>query len=108
MGKKTVGNRKVAKKRGDEWRNKLSQGKFESRFNPTGVQLARQKSKLNQQVIAKKLGVSPASYGSIERGKRYVTNQRAEEIAKVLGVPAKKIFKAVNKKKVVAFGLNTK
>jgi len=100
---RSLGNRKVAKKRGSEWRAKLSQGKFESRFNPTGVQLARLRNRLSQQEIAKKAGISNASYGSIERAKRYVSHARAEEIAKILRTEVTKIFKPVKKKKFVAF-----
>jgi DNA-binding XRE family transcriptional regulator len=102
MSKRTLGNQKVARNRGAEWRTKLRQGKFESKFNPTGVQLARHKSTLSQEAVAKRAGISIATYGSIERAKRYVSVDRASEIAKILGTQPERLFRRVSKKKMVA------
>jgi DNA-binding XRE family transcriptional regulator len=107
MNKRSIGNQKVAKNRGTEWRNKLIQGKFDAKMNPTWVQVARQKSSLSQESVAKKVGISIATFGSIERGKRYVTYSRAAEIAKILDASIK-IFKPVSKKKMVAQSVPSK
>jgi DNA-binding XRE family transcriptional regulator len=102
MSKRTIGNQKVARNRGIGWKEKLIKGKFDAKMNPTGVQLARQKIALSQETVARKIGISIATYGSIERAKRYVTKARAEAIAKILGFPTAKIFKFISKKKLVA------
>lgn len=89
---RTSGNRKVAKNRGASWRAGLMKGKHEAFYNPTPLRLLRLKKKVNQDALAKKIGVSAASYGSIERGKRLVSSKRASLIAQKVGVPLSKIF----------------
>lgn len=98
----TTSNRQVAKNRGTGWRKKLSAGKFEARFNPTLLAVQRQKLQKNQDVMAADLGLTPATYGSIERAKRLVSQARADKIAKAVGMSSSKLFVTGKKNKLVA------
>lgn len=42
--------------------------------------------------VAERLGLTPAGYSGIERGKAKLTAERAAEIAKILEVPITHIF----------------
>lgn len=96
-------NVKVAKNRGKEWAKKLAQGKYDAQFNPTKIRVERLKKGFNQAIIAKKLGISLATYGSIERGKRQVSPQKAAKIANVLNIKDMGLlFWAVTKDKLLA------
>ena len=93
---RTSGNRKVAKSRGAAWKAGLMKGKHEAMFNPSSLRLLRLEKKINQTALAEKIGVSAASYGSIERAKRLVSLDRAKLIAQKVGVPLNKLFVASN------------
>jgi len=96
------GNRKVAKSRGKTWRAALVAGKAAVKFNPSTLMTLRLKKGVSQAAIAQAVNVSPASYGSIERAKRLVSETRALLIAKKLGVPVKSVFVSKNKGKLLA------
>ena len=64
------GNRKIAKRRGKTWRNKLVKGKREAKLKPSNLYLLRTEQGFSQSDIANSLGISLATYGAIERGKR--------------------------------------
>lgn len=105
--KKTVsgrveGNRKIAKGRGPAWKKALVAGRLEAQLKPTTLRVLRVKKSINQTVLAQKIGVSTASFGSIERGKRAVSKERASLIAKELGTTTGKLFGGKNEKKLLA------
>jgi len=101
-------NKKVAESRGAEWQTKLRKGKFEARFNPTRLAVQRLKLNMNQNDLATKLGMSPATYGSIERAKRPVNQQRAQAIAKAIGVSSQKLFTQGKKNKMLATSVSAR
>ena len=108
MKSKKHPNSKVAASRGKAWKAKLMSGKMEVHMNPTKLRLTRLEKQINQITLAKKIGLSTATYGSIERGKRPVSNERANKIAKNVGVRVEQIFSSINKKKMLANTINTK
>ncbi len=94
-------NKKVAKNRGIEWNKKLVQGRLEARINPTIMRIFRVEKGLSQTKLASELGMTYATYGAIEAGKRAVKKEIADKISSVLVGPKgdRKIFKAVGDKK---------
>ena len=99
-------HKKIAESRGSKWKENLSIGKRDSMLNPSVMKIARLKLGLNQTVIAKKIDVSPSTFGSIERGRQPVKLASAKEISKVLRVPFDRLFKvssgSKNRKKFLA------
>lgn len=91
-------NAKVAKSRGENWKEKLMTGRHESQFNPTKLKLARLKKKMSLNVMADDLDTSVNTLGSIERGKRLATKERAEKIAQTLGRSVGYFFNKEGKK----------
>jgi len=77
-------NDKVSQKRGAEWRAKLVHGRLDAAMNPTKLKLKRVAKNLSQEEVAEKLGLSLTTYGAIERGRRPVKFDLANELAKVL------------------------
>jgi len=86
------GNRKVAKKRGKAWKNKLVIGKKEARLFPSELYLVRTKKGLSQTDIANNIGISLATYGAIERGKRAVKLPVMKEISKKFNMKYTDLF----------------
>jgi transcriptional regulator with XRE-family HTH domain len=74
-------NQKVAKSRGKDWKAKLVAGKLESKINPTLLQLHRVKKKLNQTAVADKIGLTYATYGAYENGRRPIKVDVAQKIS---------------------------
>jgi len=101
-------NAKVAASRGSQWRAKLMSGKFEAMTKPTQLRLTRLERQINQISLAKKVGLSTATYGSIERGKRAVSVDRAKKIAKNVGVKVEALFSSINAKKMLANTITSK
>lgn len=95
-------NKQIAKSRGEGWRQSLIKGRVEARLNPTKVQIARTKLLKPQFEIANALGVSLATYGAIERGKRPITKDRADKLATILNQSGSRLFKKYDGDRVVA------
>ncbi len=95
-------NHKVAANRGPEWRKKLLQGRLEIQMNPTTVRLRRIKKNLTQGEVALKAGLSVGTYGAVESGRRLVSKEKAERIAKILSLQADKAFENKIKNKYIA------
>lgn len=91
-------NKQVAAKRGEEWKKKLVEGKYDSQKNPTNLKGLRVAKGESQDKIAASIGVSLTTYGAIERGLRAVKKHLAQYIAEYYGVEIKKIFKEVEGK----------
>jgi len=108
MKSKKHPNTKVAAVRGKSWRTKLMSGKLEAHMNPTKLRITRLEKQINQIALAKKIGLSTATYGSIERGKRAVSIDRANKIAKNLGGKVESLFSLTDKKKMLANLISTK
>lgn len=86
-------NRKVAKHRGDEWREKLRLAKLKNNDNPSMLAFIRNQKGLTQKEMTKLLGANTlAIYARIERGVRDTNRERASKIAKILGVRRSRIF----------------
>lgn len=88
----TARNRKVASLRGESWRESILLGRHEAARYPTHLRLVRLKKSMSQEQIAEAIGVSLATYGGIERGKRHVYQDRAEKLSKYLHLPVSKLF----------------
>lgn len=95
-------NKKVAKNRGDEWRDNLVKGKIEAKMYPTKLQILRAKNKKSQEEIAQAVGLSLTTYGAIERAKRTVKPTKALEIAKFLKASENRLFKKNKQGKLTA------
>ena len=108
MKSKKHPNSKVAASRGKEWKAKLMSGKLEVHMNPTKLRLTRLEKQINQIALAKKIGLSTATYGSIERGKRPVSNERALKIAKNIGAKVEHLFNPISAKKMLASSINSR
>lgn len=86
-------NKKVALNRGDNWRLNLVKGKLNASLNPTKLRLFRVKRGISHDTLAKRLDISTNTYGSIERGQRPVSRDRAEAISKLFGRKKESFFK---------------
>jgi len=95
-------NQKVSANRGKTWKSKLLSGRLEVQMNPTKLRLARIKKGLTQTDVAKTLGLTYATYGAIEAGRRAVKNDRANKITGLLGVALKHAFTENKAGKLVA------
>jgi len=96
------GNKIVAKKRGAEWKAKLIKGKKDALVNPTKLKVRRASIAISQRDLAKTIGVSLATFGGIERGKRTTSKEAALKIAQKLKVAVNKLFKANEKERMIA------
>lgn len=86
-------NNRVAQKRGKKWRENLVRGKMEAATKPSILRQARIKKGVSQELVCKKAKITSLStYGAIERAKRYVTAQKANDIAKALRKSRKTLF----------------
>ncbi len=95
-------HKKIAQARGEKWLKNLREGRNEAVLNPSAISLIRRRHKMLQSDMAQKLGLSEGTYQSIERGKRLVTPDLAEQIASVLSVKKQKIFKTAKPDRFVA------
>lgn len=77
-------------------------GKLEAQTKPTRLRLIRLERQINQISLAKRVGLSTATYGSIERGKRPVSVDRARKIAQNLGGQLNTLFSSISAKKMLA------
>lgn len=93
---------KIAKNRGDKWKENFMAGRMDAQLNPTVLRLARLKLNVHQEDIAKRLDLSESTYGSIERAKRLVKDDDAQKISKVLKQPVEKLFRRKGKKFIAA------
>jgi DNA-binding XRE family transcriptional regulator len=91
-------NQKVAQNRGSQWRQNLVLGKMESSQNPTILKLERVKNGIPQILLAHTIETSVNSFGSIERGKRPVSKERAMAIASFFGRRINRLFEPVGNK----------
>lgn len=100
MGKDSIirRNRKVVEARGDSWRKKVVQGKYDAKTNPSVLCQQRVKKGLTQTELANEIEVSLSSYGAIERGARPVKGLIAFAIAKKLRMNTDELFDAEDKK----------
>lgn len=94
----TARNKKIAASRGEEWKKKLVEGKHDSQMNPTVIKIIRVQQGISQAAIAKELGVSLATYGSIERGTAPVKKPMAKFIADYYKIKIEKAFKEENER----------
>jgi DNA-binding XRE family transcriptional regulator len=97
-------NKRVARARvnNTKWREAISVSKREFRARPTRIGERRIKARISQGEIAAKVGLSPSTYGDIERGKRPVKKEIAIKIAEVLKAIPHGLFKKLTDKKWVA------
>lgn len=96
-------NKKVAKKRSPEWQKKLIEGKHRAKFSPTKLREIRLKKGLSQKEMLEGTNVrSLSTYGQIEMANVNVKKERAEQIAKKLGISHLRLFKKSGKNKYVA------
>lgn len=95
-------HKKIAANRGERWLKNVLAGRRDALLNPSNIRLFRLKLNIHQEAIAKKLNVSESTFGSIERGKRKVSKQLAQQIAAILGTSDHKLFKFVKHDKYIA------
>ena len=95
------GNKLVAKKRGTSWKSKLVEGRLEAEMHPSKLKLSRFKRLISQEKLAKDLGMSLATYGAIERGRRLASESKVKKIAGLLKAHPKELFKEHKKGKYV-------
>lgn len=93
-----VRNQKVSKNRGDKWKKSLKIGRLNALRYPSEMRMKRVMMNLNQNDVAKEVGLSLATLGAIEKGTRRVSADRAESMAKVLRTPLKRIFEKQGEK----------
>ena len=96
-----TGNKIVAKKRGTAWKSKLVEGRLEAELHPSKLKLSRFRRLMSQEKVAQDLGISLATYGAIERGRRLVSETKVKKIATHLKVQPKDIFKEHKKGKYI-------
>lgn len=85
-------NHKVAKARGAEWRKKLLLGRLDVQTHPSVLRIRRIRRNKTQVEIAGIVGMSYTTYGAVESGRRPVSKERAEKIAKCLSLSFDKAF----------------
>lgn len=95
-------HKKIAQNRGAAWKRNMLAGRRDAILNPSNIRLLRIRKDIHQAVIARKLDMSESTFGAIERGKRLVKKDMAEQIANHLSSDVKKLFKPQGKKKFVA------
>lgn len=95
-------NRKVAASRGKNWKSSILSGRLDASRNPTSIRLARIKKALSQTEVADSLGLTYATYGAIESGRRKVKLERAKRIAELLGMSLKNSFAGAGNDKYLA------
>lgn len=95
-------NQKVAANRGKSWKKALLSGRLDASRNPTKIRLARVKKSLSQTDVATSLGLTYATYGSIETGKRPVQEERAAQISELLGLKVSIAFAPYKEGKLIA------
>jgi len=86
METKAHWNQKVANNRGLEWRKKLLTGRLDVQMNPSHLRLKRIKKNKTQMELAALSGMSNTTYGAVESGRRPIAKEKAERIAKALGI----------------------
>lgn len=89
----TAGNKKIAKTRGSRWKQNLIIGRLDSELHPTKLKLGRIRRQISQTLLAKKLGISIATYGAIERAKRPAMPTTAKKIAAELKFNPTQLFR---------------
>lgn len=97
-----AGNRKISANRSKQWAENLKQGRREALLNPTRLRLLRLKRGLSQDQAAQALGLSTSTYQAVERAKRLVDQERAEQIASYFKIPFKNLFVKAAKTKFEA------
>jgi len=86
-------NKKVAKKRGSEWKAKLKQGKLKNASKVTAVRKFRVAKGMSQTELLKTLSIkSITTLVKIERGEQTASTQVAREIARTLSLPVHTLF----------------
>lgn len=95
-------NSKVSKARGEAWRKKLRDGKLHAKMNPSNLQKARIDRNLTQEDVANKIGMKLSTFGAIERAKRQVKADKANQIAKLLKMETVRLFKKQSDDKFIA------
>jgi DNA-binding XRE family transcriptional regulator len=86
------GNRKISKNRGKQWKENLVAGRIDAELHPTKLKLARLKKLLSQGKVAEILGISLATYGAVERGKRAISKKNLVQLMNIFKVPVKELF----------------
>jgi ribosome-binding protein aMBF1 (putative translation factor) len=97
----------AAKKRGDKWRKNLAIGKRESDLHPSIMSIARKQKGLRQEDVARELDIAESTFQTIERGKLPVEEDRAQKIAKILGMRIPQLFKKQDSKFVAVVKTQT-
>lgn len=97
-----AGNRKIGEKRGSQWVENLKNGRRESMLSPSRIRLIRLKRGLSQEEVAKALGLTESTYQAIERGKRMVDFERANQVAAYFKGITRNLFSKVSKDKFKA------
>lgn len=93
MAKQIHWNKKVASKRGPQWRKNLSNGRKAVRANPTKLRTGRLGKEKSQLQVAKAVNMTSSTYCQVESGHRTVGAPQAAKIAKHLGLDLKRVFK---------------
>jgi len=93
------GNNTISKNRGKAWKANVMKGRRDALLNPSKMRLLRLQRGLLQDAVAKAIGVSESTYQAIERGKRVVDSERAQQIAAYFKVETNSVFERVNPKR---------
>jgi DNA-binding XRE family transcriptional regulator len=91
-------NRIVALNRGDEWKNKLKDGRLRTLLHPSKLRLARLKRGFSQAELAASVGLTTSTYAAIEKGSRRIKSELADLISGVLGAVRSPLFREQRKK----------
>jgi transcriptional regulator with XRE-family HTH domain len=80
----------------------MLEGRRLALLHPSNIRLARLEKRLDQANLASQLKISESTFGAIERARRLVKKDAAEQIAKILARPVTLLFKPQGKKKFIA------
>ena len=95
-------NQKVTKARGESWTLNLIKGRLHAMTHPTKLRVMRVEKNINQEIVAKRIGVTLSTYGGIERGLRPLKEDKARLISNFFKEPMSSLFKDHSFKKVIA------
>lgn len=94
-----MATKKKARAQSEKSREKMMEGRLKHNKKPTRIYVKRVESGISQEDLAKRLAMSPTSFGEIERGRRLLRKETAEVVARELGLKTlQPYFKPVKNK----------
>ena len=91
-------SQKISASRGKQWLKNVAAGRRDASLNPSNIRLLRLRQGLDQESLARLVGISESTFGAIERGRRPVKKEVAQAIANTLKTVLPKVFTQKAKK----------